>query len=548
MLKYLYIKDFIIFDEVSIDLENGFSAFTGETGAGKSIMVDAINLLCASRAGANLIAKGKESAVIEGVFDFAKSANVINILNEYDFSTDEDVIITRIIKKDGKSIARINHRMVNLSIVKEIMDAVLDIHSQHDTQYLLKSSHHINLLDKYKSNHELLNKVKDSYHAYKELKDELDRVLHEHYNVDDLEFYQYEINEINKANLIIGEDEEISKKEKAYLAVSKNLDKLNKAVAIFDNGLQDDFYELGKLLSDLQDNSLNDIHARIDNSYYEVVDAMEKIKDYLSNYEISEDEINALQERAFAINRLKRKYGFSIEKILSHRDMLTEKIAMINNRQDYVLKMENKVSEAKSLFEEYASELSNYRKEISKELDLEIMRHLKDLMLPNAQFKTLIGEGNENSLGVDKVEFLISMNPGEDLKPLVNVASGGELSRLMLGLKVIFSKLQGVETIIFDEIDSGVSGPVATAIGLKMKDLSKNVQVFSITHLAQVASCAKHHYHVSKSVVNNKTKTVVNKLNEDEKLQELAKIASGSVSEISLQAAKELYLKNQGTE
>lgn len=546
MLKYLYIKDFIIFDEVSIDLENGFNVFTGETGAGKSIMVDAIGLLCANRANGNLVAKNKESAIIEGVFDFSNSEKIINILKEYDLFNDEETVITRIIKSDGKSSARINHRNVNLNIIKEIMEHSIDIHSQHDAQYLLKQNNHINLLDNFNKNNTLISNVKNAYEKYISIQKEIDATLSQTYNIDDVDFIQFEINEINDANLSVDEESELIEKEKNYKLLSKNISKINSSINLFDKNIQSSFYEIIKNLNDLDNSELSKQVEFLNNSYYEIESTFDYIKDYINKFDISEEDINYIQERLYVINKLKRKYGVNIESIFNYRDNLIKKLEIINNRQEYLSKMENHLNIARNEFLECSLKLSEYRKKVSVELDKKIIKILKDLMLPNVQFKTEITKGNESYLGIDNVSFLVSMNIGEDLKPISDVASGGELSRLMLGLKSIFSDIQGIQTIIFDEIDTGVSGPVATSIGQKMKQLSKNIQVISITHLSQVAACGDNHYHVFKKVYDNKTTTTIKKLNYEEKLEELALISSGEVTESSLKAAKELFEKNQG--
>lgn len=546
MLKYLYIKDFIILDEVHLDLQDGFSVFTGETGAGKSIFVDAISLLCGQRASGDLVRKGKTNSIIEGVFDFSDFKNMDVILSNLDIDISEDVIITRELKSDGKSSIKINHRMFNLSIVKELMDNVIDIHSQHDTQYLLKSNNHLYLLNNYLGEEELIDKVTKLYKEYKNLKNEMDNALNEVYNPDDIEFYNYEIDEIDKANLIVGEDEIIALKEKEYLSISKNLEKLNTAIGIFEGGFQDDFFEINKLTQSFEIDIIENANTVIKSAYYDVDEAINSIRNYVDKLDISEQDINELQERSFEINRLKRKYGGSIESILKYEEELLHKIEIINNRQEYLDNMNIKVNKALDNFKREANKLSDIRIKKSKLLDKEIEQILKDLMLPNAIFKTNITTDALNKNGINDIEFLISMNKGEELKPLSKVASGGELSRLMLGLKVIFSKLQGISTIIFDEIDTGVSGPVATSIGKKMKDLSNNAQVFSISHLAQVAACANSHYHVSKSSDDSKTSTQIVLLDENTRIKELAILSSGEATDISLEAAKELYRKNQG--
>ena len=344
----------------------------------------------------------------------------------------------------------------------------------------------------------------------------------------------------------IGEDDELKEKEKLYYSLGKNLEKINTAIGMFEGGIQDDLFELTKLTKDINDKKITEANVTLTSSYYDISDAFDKIKEFVENLEISEEDINTIQERLFEINRIKRKYGVSIEAVLNYKEELLNKLSIINNRQEYLEKMQIKIDESFNDFNKLANKLTDLRKEKSSELDKLIMSNLKDLMLPNAKFKTEIITTNPNALGNDKVEFLISMNPGESLKPLSKVASGGELSRLMLGLKVIFSSLQGISTIIFDEIDTGVSGPVATSIGVKMKNLSKNTQVFSITHLAQVASIADNHYHVSKTSSDNKTITSIKHLSDDERIYELAILASGEATKLSIEAASELFRNNQG--
>ena len=398
----------------------------------------------------------------------------------------------------------------------------------------------------YLGEEELIDKVTKLYKEYKNLKNEMDDALNEVYNPDDIEFYNYEIDEIDKANLIVGEDEIIALKEKEYLSISKNLEKLNTAIGIFEGGFQDDFFEINKLTQSFEIDIIENANTVIKSAYYDVDEAINSIRNYVDKLDISEQDINELQERSFEINRLKRKYGGSIESILKYEEELLHKIEIINNRQEYLDNMNIKVNKALVNFKREANKLSDIRIKKSKLLDKEIEQILKDLMLPNAIFKTNITTDALNKNGINDIEFLISMNKGEELKPLSKVASGGELSRLMLGLKVIFSKLQGISTIIFDEIDTGVSGPVATSIGKKMKDLSNNAQVFSISHLAQVAACANSHYHVSKSSDDSKTSTQIVLLDENTRIKELAILSSGEATDISLEAAKELYRKNQG--
>ena len=541
MLKHLYIKDFVLFDECDIDFYDGFSALTGETGAGKSIMIDAISLLCADRASGSLVAHGKDKALIEGVFAFKKGSEALDMLEESGFETDEDIIVTRTIRADGKSEVRINHRVVNLSLLKKVLENQIDIHSQHDTQYLLNNKTHLRLLDEYVQNNELTNEVKQLYKAYKQAKDDYDELVASRYNENELEFLHYEVNEIEEAQLSIGEEEELIEKDKKAQALFKNMEKMHSCIDVYDDQLSDALNIMMQSFDSLKGEYFDDMSEAMHDHMAGIEDIVERLRDTLNDQEFSEEEINQIQERLFVINRLKRKYGPTVEMVLKHLEESKEAISRIEHRAEHLAALEKEISVREKAFMVKAEELSSLRKEKALKLDEEIKVHLNDLVLPNAQFRTIFSEGKPSSSGIDNVEFMISMNMGEPLRPLVKVASGGELARLMLGLKIIFTSLQGIETVIFDEIDSGVSGPVATSIGRKMAVLGRNVQVFSITHLAQVAAHASHHYHVSKHDENGRTTTNVRELGEDEVITQLALIASGTTSEAALSAARELY-------
>ena len=545
MLKHLYIKNFILIDELNLDFKSGFSAFTGETGAGKSIMLDAISILCAERAGASYISKGKEKAIIEGTFDLSQNQHAIDVLAEAGLETTEDVTFTRELLSSGKSVIRIDHRIVTLSLAKDILRDEIDIHGQRDTAYLLNTANHIRLLDTFLQVDEELKQVKESYQEYARLIKEKEKALQNEFNENDLEYFQYQIQEINQANLKIGEDEELAEKERQYKQIKNSLDKYNQVFSLYEEGLADSLYDLQKLCSNLgNDEKTTAIQTSISDAYYSISDCIDELHKLVGEYDMDEEEINEMEERLFTIQKLKRKYGNSIEHILSQQEQLKQQVQMFTHRKEFIEQMDKKIEKAYNLYQKNATNLSKIRQSRAKELDDAILINLNELMLPNACFKTVFTECNPSEHGNENVEFMISMNKGEEPKSLVKTASGGELSRLMLGLKVIFTKLQGIQTVIFDEIDTGVSGPVATAIGQKMKALSNSCQVFAVTHLAQVAACADTHYFVSKEDKDNKTITHVNELDENGRIDQLALISSGSITDISKKAAQELYRRN----
>lgn len=546
MIKHLYIKNFVLIDELNLDLHDGFSVFTGETGAGKSILIDAISLLCAERAAASLVQKGAERALVEGTFDLQNDPHAMHVLQEAGFDISEETTFTREVYRNGKSTARIDHRSVTLSLLKDVLADEIDIHGQRDTAYLLNTSTHLHLLDEFLEDREQLEKVKASFAVYDSLLKERDQALAETYNENDLEYFRYEINEIEEASLKEGEDEELAEKEKNYKSIQESYEKLNNIFTMYDDSFSDAFYEMNHLVQALKaSGNVETIQSAVNDSYYGFNDAMEQLRQMLDSFDLSEDDINAMEERLFTIQKLKRKYGRTIADIMARKEELEKQVKVITHRQEYIDQMNQKVNAAKKIYDEKASALSKIRTKRAHELDEAIAEHLQELMLPNAVFHTDIQKGAPSRWGNDKVEFLISMNKGEDLKSLSKTASGGELSRLMLGLKVIFTKLQGIQTVIFDEIDTGVSGPVATAIGKEMHALSAHCQVFAVTHLAQVAACAQNHYFVSKSDEDGNTHTAVTMLTEKEKIEQIALIANGSITPVSLKAAAELYQRNQ---
>ncbi len=548
MLKSLYIKNYILIDELRLDFKSGFSVFTGETGAGKSILIDAIGLLMGERFSSDLIRHGNDKSILEAVF-ITQNKEIQTILEQIGIDIESDeLIITRELTRDGRSTNRINSRSVTVNVLKDLSVFLVDIHSQNDTQYLLNNKYHLNLLDAYKPNLELLSEVKALYHEYDNLKKELSNKEKTEYNPDDLEFLEFQINEIDQANLVENEDVELESKQKMMLSFEKISTRLKSALDLLDetDGVSLKFHDALKHLHFIDEmDDVKKVSEELNDIYYVLNDKIAELKHSYHSLSYDEDSFNAIQDRLFSINRLKKKYGKSIDLIFEHKQKLIDRVNMIQNRQEVLEQLRSQLNKAYKAFYDKAVLLSEFRKSQATSLKTAIIKEIRDLYLDKAQFEIEFKEYEGSLNGIDSVEFLISMNPGESLKPLVKVASGGELSRLMLGMKVIFNQLQNIETVIFDEIDSGVSGRVATAIGQKMSRLSKTAQVFSVTHLGQVAACSHSHYYVSKNQSSNITNTTIKELDLEGRINELSMISSGTLNPASIKAAEELFNTNQ---
>ena len=536
MLEHLYIQNFILIDQLELDFPVGFSAITGETGAGKSIFLDALSLLQGQKASSSMVSKDK--AIIEGSFSLEGNSPVSSFLKENGFDVEDSFTVTREILSSGKSTARVNRRIVPLSFLHTLLENQLDIHGQKDSAYLLQKMNHIYLLDKYGHFHCQKEEIKEAYENYKKVLEEKENFLNTQLKEEELDFYQFQLHELEEAHLKKGEEEELKDLEKQAKEAKKSAQDYLSLFAYYDAEVSDSLYQTIKMADRLKgvEENLTKIHE----AYENLVDGLESIRDQLNPDFLNEDEINQVEERLFLIQRLKRKYGPRLEDVIHYQQDLSKKLAHYGEQEFYLKKINEKIAISFEIYSKKAQELSKKRQLAAKSLEKEVLQQLKDLELPAAQFKVLFRSIEGNLSGIDDVEFFVSMNKGEKLASLTKVASGGELSRFMLALKVIFTKLQGIQTIVFDEIDTGVSGHVATAIGEKMALLAKDCQVFSVTHLAQVASLANHQFLVSKSVDHTHTQTKVHLLSQEERASELAYLFSGNRSEKAIEAAKEL--------
>ena len=544
MLTNLYIKNFILIDELNIDFSDGFNVFTGETGAGKSIFIDGISCLVGSKLTSSVIKNGQDKAVIEGVFTV--NDRLSQKLKEAGYD-DDSFIVTREITKDGKSTIRLNQRVTTLSFVRDCLAQEVDIHCQHDNQYLLNDKYHLSLLDNYCQINDKLDELKSLYKSYKDIVKEYDKLNETTFNQSQLEIIKYQLNELEKLNLNDeNEDEHLQEQLKSISEIEKNQKTIEKIEDLFngDEGILSQLYEFTKLADNL--NSLDGIQDKIKDivdAYYNISDDYEQISRSLKQNSIDQDQVEELNQRLFDLQRAKRKYNTSLSGLIDLKNDLVKQIESYDNKDFILNKLAKQKEEAYKKYEKEALKIRDIRKEKAKQLDQTIAEQLKDLSLPNAKFETVFSEDDPTDKGLDKVIFMISMNKGLPLQPLNKVASGGELSRLMLGLKVIFAKLQGTSLIIFDEIDTGVSGAVALNIGIKMANLAKSIQVFSVTHLPSVAACGQNHYLISKSSNEFTTTSNIHKLNEEERIEQLALMANASLTDNAKIAAKELLEK-----
>lgn len=546
MIKQLSIKNFAIIDDMRVDFDQGMIALTGETGAGKSIIIDALSLLLGERASSEMVRFGANKAYIEGVFYVSKE--ILEQINQtVGGLEDGTIIIQREVDNNGRSTIRLNSRITTISIIKSIMGKFIDIHSQHDSQYLLDKKNHLPLLDTFAhaTSKKEFTEYQTAYHHYQATLKRYEEAKAEKLSEEQMDFFKFQMNEIEKVDLKPGEMEELELELKRLQGFEKLHEKLQSSLSYLkeDEGILDLLYRVKKELDTLNDDPLFSKHInKVNDLFYSMEDFKQELDQESENLYFDESRFTFLQERLFAIAKLKRKYGNEYDEIQNTYETMKQKVDQFENSTVYLEKLSKAVEEAKQIVFVKGKVLTDIRKKVASSLAKDVIVQLKDLVLPHAQFEIAFQSVPQASLqGLDEVEFLVSLNPGQPLRSLIKVASGGEISRLMLGLKVVFNRLFGILTVIFDEVDTGVSGQVASSVGKKMKELSENSQVLCITHLPQVASIADHHYHVYKEVINDKTNVLLKHLNEKERIIELAKMLSGdNISEASLENAKEL--------
>ena len=557
MLAELSIKNFAIIESLSISFEKGLTVLTGETGAGKSIIIDAIHLLAGGRGSAEFIRYGEKRAELEGLFLIDELDHpVYTKCEELGIDVNDGMIILRRdLTTSGKSICRINGKLVTIAILREVGQYLVDIHGQHDNQELMNDENHLKLLDQYGGQKitKALEGYLEIYKQYDAFRKKITQLSeNEQEMAHRLDLLQFQLDEITNANLQPKEDE-LLQEEKIQIS---NFEKIYESLNNSYNSLHGEHRGLdwvGHAMSNLEEiasinSNLKELSEVISNAYYQLEDLSYQLRNELESLEFDPERLNYVESRLNEINHLKRKYGQSVEEILIYSAKIEEELDTIKNRDNHLSKLQKELdSVLKDLVLE-ANNLTIIRKKLANVLTEEIHKELKELYMDKTTFEVKFitkplsdTEQKFTSTGIDNVEFYLSTNPGEPLKPLNKTASGGELSRIMLAMKSIFSQHQGITSIIFDEVDTGVSGRVAQAIAEKIYRVSNGSQVLCITHLPQVAAMADTHLYIAKEIKDGRTKTSVKPLEETEKIKEIGRMIAGAqVTELSKEHAKEL--------
>ncbi|SFG89176.1 DNA repair protein RecN [Sporolactobacillus nakayamae] len=557
MLAELQIINFAIIDKLTVTFEDGLTVFTGETGAGKSIIIDAIALLAGGRGSAEYVRHGTQKAEIEALFDIEDTESVSRLLDQFGMDQiDGQLILRREISSSGKSVCRINGKLVTLSVLQQFGTILVDIHGQHEHQRLLEPSNHLGFVDRYGGT--TISKLKHSYlEEYKQV-DELATKCNK-YNGDEkkiaqrIDLLHYQIGEIEAAQLKADEEDRILEEKRKLVNFEKVYQSLKTSYEALDGentGLDMLRKASGSLdaIRDL-DPELARFSESVSNCYYLLEEQTSAIRAYLEQMEYNPERLDEIENRLDEIHLLKRKYGNSVEEILTYYEQIKNELDELNSRDQNFDVLNDALKAGLGKLRDIAVQLSSERKKTSARLARAVNREFKDLCMEHALLDVHIEMGsNLESFsgfeleGIDHVSFYITTNPGEPFKPLAKIASGGELSRIMLAIKTVFKKIMGPATIIFDEVDTGVSGKAAQAMAEKISSLAQNAQVFCITHLPQVAAMADQHVYIEKHITKDqRTGTRVKKLNESEKIREISRMISGPLmTDLAREHAKEL--------
>jgi len=552
MLLEISIKNFAIIEEISLNFEQGMTVLTGETGAGKSIIIDAMNMMLGSRATTDVIRHGAPKAEIEGLFSLENSRALREIFEEQGWELTDELIIRREILQNGRSVSRINGQMVNLSVLKAVGQHLVDIHGQHDQEELMRPQLHIAMLDEFGSADflNLKSRYQETFDRYRSLRKQvltLQKNQQEH--KARIEMLEFQMAEIESAALKSGEDTALHQERDRLLNHKLIADTLTNAYTMLDN---EDFSSLTNVrsaMNDLEsiedyDPSYKELSASLSETYYVLEDVSKRLEDILDGLDFDGDRLLQVESRLDLINSITRKYGGQVDDVLEYFAQISKEYSLLTGSNLSSEDMDRELKALERELVELAQELSQARHGLAAQLEAEIKQELQELYMEKARFKVQFTKSKFNREGNEQVEFYISANPGEDFKPLVKVASGGELSRLMLAIKSAFSRKEGKTSIVFDEVDTGVSGRVAQAIAQKIYKIGSNGQVLAISHLPQVIAIADYQFFIEKISDENSTVSTVRLLTDEERVQEVAKMLAGEdVTEAALTQARELLKK-----
>ncbi|MDR0879880.1 MAG: DNA repair protein RecN [Clostridioides sp.] len=569
MIQEIYMKNCALIDELRLTIDENLNILTGETGAGKSIIIDAINLCLGNKYDRTFLRKGTDKGVVEIVF-YTENENVKSFSAENGIDLEDDglMIVTRSFTSDGKSSTRINGRVVKLSTLKAVTGMLVDVHGQHQNNALLNADKHIEFLDLFGGEEIEKHKIeyKKVFSKFQQIKRQLNEINE---NKDDreiereIDLLKFQIDEIEAANLDENEYIELLKQREIYRNSEKIYEKLNFCYEGLNHGDINAVDIIGRVSKDLSDiskydESLGKISEEVDRMMYELQDISADIRNYKDNIDFEPYELEQIEIRVDDINNLRRKYGNTIEEILKYHGEISDRLSEILNRDERVEALKKELSRQGLELAKRAKELTETRVEKSVELEKLLLDELESLNMKNVTFKVEISDSEFSesgkdkvkfvfsSGGKDKIEFMVSFNLGEDMKPINKVASGGEMSRFMLAFKTILADIDGTDTLIFDEIDTGISGIAAQIVGTKLRNISDKKQVICITHLPQIAANATTHFLIEKSVKGDRTFTSIDKLDEDSRVEEIARLIAGSsITKKTLEHAKEIINETQ---
>ena len=549
MLRELRLNNLAIIKNLDLEFNEGLISLTGETGAGKSIILDGISLLIGERSNLEMIRTGEESLFAEGVFDLSEVQK--EKLNKLGFEIEDDeLIISRYFYRNSKSKITVNGMRMTVSKLKELMRNVLDLVGQHEHQYLLNKNYHLGLLDRFldKNGQELAKEIRNNVSSLKMINKKIEEIETEKFRImEKKDILEFQSNEIASLGLKENEDNELEEEYKILFNAGKISEKLENSIQRLKEGEYSVINSLGKIkknleqLSDISE-TYSELKEKIENIIYEVDDIGYSLEDMVENVESDDVRLEKVISRIDEIKKLKLKYGSTIEEILAFREENEKKLSLIKFENNELADLKKEKEEKAKIYFENSRKLREIRKKVAENLEKTINVQLKDLNMANSKFKVAFSEKTViSSKGMDDVEFMMVTNLGENYKPLAKIASGGEISRIMLALKTVFSSVDNISVLIFDEIDTGISGETVRKVAEKLKELSGTVQVICVTHSPQIAGKSNQQFFIKKEIENNVTETKVRELNTDERIREIARIISGdNITETSIEHAKEI--------